>query len=191
MSNYTAINELKAQMPEHDDVWWNTPEQHDESAKYLIDVFEYLEQCASDASKVYDKVYDFDELSELAPDDDWKGDNTYNWNACITHDLDIRYANLDDGTVLIALRVHRAGDVRCNYTDFVVMQFDSLESWYECEFNLDNTFTLEVDGDIYYITPRLSELYDVYAEDGDSTELYIDDLTDKAAAKAIREWRDK
>lgn len=181
---------LKSQLPKNE-AWWNTPEQVDESEKYLIDSLKYLDKLCEKASYICDKPLDneecFDYMESIDPD--FKGDNTYNWNASIDRELDIRFARKGD-SMWIAFKIHRGGDVRCNYTDWILMRFDNEYDYYDAEYELDNSFDIVVDNKTYTITPRLTEYYDCYCDDsGDSTELYIDDLTDEACIKAIKDWQ--
>lgn len=58
--------------------------------------------------------------------------NTYNWNANISHSLDVAEAEIN-GYVYMAIMVHRYGDVRANYTDRFLVRFDSEYEFYELE----------------------------------------------------------
>lgn len=62
---------------------------------------------------------------------DFKGYNTYNWNGRIMHDFDYRTYEMKDHTYYVAIQVHRGGDIRINYTDFVLFKFDYIEQWFE------------------------------------------------------------
>lgn len=58
--------------------------------------------------------------------------NTYNWNANVSHELDIAQMEIN-GYVYMAIMVHRFGDIRANYTDRFVVRFDSDYEFYELE----------------------------------------------------------
>lgn len=191
------IEQLQEQLPPSE-AWYNSPEYAD-SPKYLVKSVDYLAYLLEQAEMVHGTLLDYEEaydkLLQLAGGDDEliKGDNTYNWGASI--DRDINYLILEKSSgaedLTIYARIHRGGDVRCNYTQGVLLTINRYD-FYEAEYNLDNTFTLEVDGKHYQITPRLSEYHDVYCEEtGDSTQVYLDDITDKDATKAIREWQEE
>ena len=62
--------------------------------------------------------------------EDFKGTNTYNWGGRIIHDFDYRYVELETD-YYVAIRVHRFGDIRGNYTEFALFKFDSFENFYE------------------------------------------------------------
>lgn len=187
-----VLEKLKEQLPENE-AWWSTPEQKDESSKYLINCLDYLDKLCENANYVCNEPMDNEECFDYMEsiDEDFKGDNTYNWGANIDRDLDIRVARKGD-SMWCGFKIHRGGDVRGNYTDWIVMRFDEEYGYYDAEYELDNAFDIEVDGKTYTIMPRLTEYHDCYCvEDGDSTELIIDDLTDEECVKAIREWRNQ
>jgi hypothetical protein len=58
--------------------------------------------------------------------------NTYNWNANISHDLDVAEKEIN-GYVYMAIMVHRLGDVRGNYTDRFLVRFENEYEWFEIE----------------------------------------------------------
>ena len=58
--------------------------------------------------------------------------NTYNWNANISHNLDVAEVEIN-GYTYMAIMVHRYGDIRANYTDRFVVKFDSEYEFYELE----------------------------------------------------------
>lgn len=85
--------------------------------------------------------------------------NTYNWCSLISNDLCFEsYNNLDTGDFIVIIKVHRFGDVRCNYTNEFVLKFDGEEEFFDvlwevskhwqyidrdgitwwCEFNITN-----------------------------------------------------
>lgn len=77
---------------------------------------------------------------------DYKVHNSYNWGSPINHDFNIKqYDNMVDGGVFIVLKCHRYGDVRGNYTDEVVLKFDSDYEFFELLLDANKYFTIEVD----------------------------------------------
>mgnify|MGYP003297118972 CR=1 FL=1 len=110
-------------------------EQIDEDRNYgefcLADVVEWLK------SEVYRDIlggitYE-DLIFEIKNDiEDGNLDfkNTYNWNGNVTHDLSFAFKEWD-GMTYVVMRVHRYGDARCNYTDFIVLEYDNEYQFYE------------------------------------------------------------
>ena len=58
-----------------------------------------------------------------------KGDNTYNFNANISNNINIDYLVADDGAEIMVIMVHLTGDIRGNYTDYFAVKFDGLTAF--------------------------------------------------------------
>ena len=125
-----------------------------------------------------------DYIAELLNVDDLNTFNTYNWGSNCTNDLqgfDFTYKGND----YCAIQVHRGGDIRCNYSDFVVVEgsfIDNVQDYYA------DSIYIEVDGHDIAVSPSLtSEWVELY-DQTDGTELesvamvYIDDIKE-----AVRE----
>lgn len=107
-----------------------------------------------------------------------KGDNTYNFNANISNDINIDYLVTDDGAEIMVIMVHLTGDIRGNYTDYFAVKFDDIDSFYTLDsltqcIDINDRFTADVF--------LLSETYSVYdCENGESVgefyELEKEDL---------------
>ena len=79
--------------------------------------------------------------------------NTYNWSAPINRDFyyHIYQSDIND-TIYITMAVHVYGDIRCNYTNEFLLQFDYIEEFYEVLGNSSKYYTVEVDyGVEYYV----------------------------------------
>lgn len=108
------------------------------------------------------------EYGYINDDCDYKGDNSYNWSGNVSHDFDIKIYNnaLDEG-VFVEFKVHRFGDVRGNYTESVILQFDNDYTFWECIGECDKYESIEVDGATYvYTVSALSDTYEVTDEEG-------------------------
>ena len=83
--------------------------------------------------------------------------NTYNWSAPINRDFYYHiYQSKIDDTIYITMAVHIYGDVRCNYTNEFLLQFDYIEEFYEVLGNSSKYYTVEVDyGVEYYVNVDL------------------------------------
>lgn len=57
--------------------------------------------------------------------------NTYNNSGSIMHDFSYYTYEMENGIYYVAIQVHRGGDIRSNYTDFVLLEFDYVEQWFE------------------------------------------------------------
>jgi hypothetical protein len=80
---------------------------------------------------------------EISVSDEWienflnnpkvKGDNTYNFSGNISNDLNMNYMENDDGEEIMVIMVHLFGDIRCGYSDYFAVKFDSMYEFYELE----------------------------------------------------------
>ena len=105
-------------------------------------------------------------------------DNSYNWNSPISHHINFEiYHNNEEGNYLIRFRVHRYGDVRYNYSDWVYLEcnsdYDFLEALMECGKSID----VEMDGKQYYVTIEVlsDEIRLESYENEEYEEIYGDD----------------
>ena len=123
-----------------------------------------LEECEN-SDDVISVLVDYGYIND---DCDYKGDNSYNWSGNVSHDFDIKiYKNAFDGGVFVEFKVHRFGDVRGNYTESVILQFDSEYSFWECIGDCDRYECIEVEGNTYdYTVSALSDTYEVTDEEG-------------------------
>ena len=84
--------------------------------------------------------------------------NTYNWNANISHNLDVAEAEIN-GYIYMAIMVHRYGDIRTNYTDRFVVKFDSEYEFYELESMIQSK---EINDEYIADINLMTEGYNVY-----------------------------
>ena len=131
----------------------------------IIDVLEALEP--------YEIAETIEELTEggyIYNDCDYKGDNSYNWLAPINHNFDFKIydnENTADGVCYIEFKVHRFGDVRGNYTETVVLQFDSDYEFLETLSECNKYSTVEIDGNNYNVDVNIfSDGFEVFDDNG-------------------------
>ena len=149
------------------------------------DVIPFLEEL-----KEYEVEFDDDEHEKRAIDlilthatNRW---NTYNWNANISHNIDVAELEIC-GYTYMAIMVHRYGDVRANYTDRFVVRFDDEYEWFELESRMhykticDGRYCIDID--------IMSECYNVYDWDefdniGEFYEIEVKDLLEAINERA-------
>ena len=126
------------------------------------------------------KEYEIDitdeEIEEFINDEETKGDNTYNWGANISNDLQI-HSQEYDGEITMVIAVHLRGDVRVNYSDYFAVKMRGFYEFYELESmfqHKDITNTLAADINL------MSEGYSVYdyEHDDDLGEFYEIEIKD-------------
>lgn len=103
--------------------------------------------------------------------------NTYNWNGNVTHDLSFAFKEWD-GMTYVVMRVHRFGDARCNYTDFIVLEYDNEYEFYESWDVVPNTareIEIENVDSVFLTVYPFSEYVNVYCEleDGESIDFEL------------------
>ena len=143
-----------------------------------------------EALKEYELDVTDEEIEELLESPNVKGDNTYNWGANISNDLNIdTVKNVELGgefydTVMVIM-VHLHGDIRGGYSDYFVVPLSFEDLWYDFD---DVVFQNLLINDRYSADINiLSEGYTVYdyetGEDlGEFYEVEVADLL-----KAIEE----
>ena len=124
---------------------------------------------------------------EISVSDEWiekfknnpkvKGNNTYNWGANISNDLNFNYLENDDKEVMMLIMVHLYGDIRGGYSDYFVVKFDSMYQFYELE---SATQTKDVNDHMVADLTAFSETYNVYdyEKQEDIGEFYCLELED-------------
>ena len=143
-------------------------------------------------------VYDDEHGNYESIDLDITSDNSYNWNAQVVF-------NYDEIEVVdrygmehryIAVKFHRYGDVRGNYTDYMVLDM-SLDEFYEVLADASRVYCeIDYKGDYYEISTDIfkeSCVFDIYSNEADIDEcgvyLDIDNLRNKKdIKKALVNW---
>ena len=108
-----------------------------------------------------------------------ESDNTYNWNAPLTHDVEFTIYEADDGCYFKG-SIHRAGDVRGNYTTEFLLKFNDKDDCLESLFDSCAGFCqreVKLENTTYVITPHFfNEYVDIYNLDTDEAydDVYCD-----------------
>ena len=126
------------------------------------------------------KEYEIDitdeEIEEFINDEETKGNNTYNWNANISDDLQIHSQEYDDEITMV-IAVHLRGDVRVNYSDYFAVKMRGFYEFHELESMLQyKHITDTLVADINLISEGYS-VYD-YEHDVDLGEFYEIEIKD-------------
>ena len=123
-------------------------------------------------------------IDEFREGEDVEGDNTYNWGANISNDLNIDFGRDENGEPVMVIMVHLYGDIRGGYSDYFAVR-GTFEDLYN---DFDDAVYQSVDiNDRYYADINIfSEGYTVYdsetGEDiGDFYEPEVEDLLKEIA----------
>lgn len=201
------INEIKELRGSEVYYWGSKHKMPSEVDDYTVDICDILEalepyELPEDLTKVEENELDWDtsefdvvvdrlaELGYIENTDNYKGDNSYNWSAPVSNHYDTKIWDNGDN-LIVALMVHRYGDVRGNYTG---------HAWYRFEdrFELDEAFyeagtksnMVEFQGKTYYCDIDIFTDGIRVTEESDSwNEFYIYEYieTDEEMIQAIKE----
>lgn len=129
----------------------------------IIDVLEALEPY-----EISESINELTEGGYIYNECDYKGDNSYNWNAPVNHDFDFKvYNNTANGVCYVEFKVHRFGDVRGNYTDSVVLEFMNDYEFYETLSECNKYSTIEIDGNNYNVDVNIfSDGFETFDDNG-------------------------
>ena len=206
MENVKKLKEIREYLKARNDKWWNE-ERTDLNLKYYVPtdmICEYLLDFEVGIPKnIYDEV--------LGGDDSYKcwnnsysnyleghcietfcGDNTYNFSGRPQNDISWQTFKMAENEYLVVMSFHIGGDIRGNYTDEIVLQFEYevqfLEILNDISYEYGLRFDLEVDGKNYEITPFvLDECVEVYDSERDDYIYHIFGIDDEEVTIQIRE----
>ena len=125
---------------------------------YEIEYFEWY----NFVDDVYEEI-EFEDFIEAMEYEEIKSDNSYNWLSPISNHFNygIYKSDLYEG-IIVEFRVHRFGDVRCNYTEDAYFKFDNEYEFYEVLLECNKYFTIEkndktydIEIDIFSDNPRI------------------------------------
>ena len=158
----------------------------------IFDVLDSLEAFEITEKEIYNsdeeeyEEMDIEEYWDKGTDEGWlveNGcDNTYNWNSPISHHINFEiYHNIEEGNYIVRFRVHRYGDVRYNYSDWVYLEcnsdYDFLEAlmecgkWIEVEMNDGKQYILSIDAlsdEIRLESYENEEYEEIYGDEKDA-----------------------
>src|SRR5699024_1553299 len=110
---------------------------------------------------------------------DYKADNSYNWLAPVSNHFDFKMYELlhtggtlvdelpHTGGTLVEMKVHRHGDVRGNYTETFLLEFDNDYTFLETISENSKLVTIEVDEENYDVMVNpFSDVMEVMDEYG-------------------------
>lgn len=163
---------------------------HDRTEKELLsltelDVLEHLEDYEVDFAELVNELNDY-ELDETTIDlDDFfyndkefnntyitevKADNSYNWNSSAT--FNFNFITIND-VEYVAIKFHKYGDVRSNYTDYMLLDLRHHE-FLETLLELNSYIELNVKGYNIYLSYNVLSEASCYEVDSPDLDLYLD-----------------
>ena len=155
----------------------------------IFDVLDSLEAFEITKKEMYDNKeeeyfeYDIEEYFEKGLDEGWLvekcSDNSYNWNSPMSHHINFEIYHNDEGSYIVRFRIHRYGDVRCNYSDWCCLEFSWEDEFLEVLMEeCSKCIDVEMDGKQYYVTIEVlsDEIrLESYDEENGYEDIYGDD----------------
>ena len=143
--------------------------------------------CLLEEMKDYEVSVDDDFVGELLSDINGVGDNTYNYNAKISNDLDYTVVkDKENGGYYFVCMVHLHGDIRAGYTDYFVCHFDYEGEWMELEsvnqIKQIDKYILEIN-----LFSEEYEVYDTEADEADEPIGYFYECDKEGLLERIKE----
>ena len=169
----------------------------------VLDIIRALQPYEIDFKGLYkvdfdDVVYEDKEGNYYSLELDIKSDNSYNWNSQIVFNFNT--IKLTDNWGInheyITIKFHRYGDVRGNYTDYMVLNMD-LNQFYEVLMDSSRVYCeIKLNNELYEISTDCFKedcLFDIYSNEGGiddyDTCLNIDNLRSKKdIKKALKQY---
>ena len=130
----------------------------DDTTISIIDVLETLEpyelkyfESYNFIDDIYEKV-EFEDFIEVMEYEEVKSNNSYNWLSPISNHFDYRiYKSGLYDRIIVEFKVHRFGDVRCNYTEEAYFEFDNEYEFYDALIECNKYFTIEKNDKTYEV----------------------------------------
>ena len=171
----------------------------------IFDVLDSLEAFEITKKEMYDNKeeeyfeYDIEEYFEKGLDEGFLiecgADNSYNWNSPISHHINFEIYHDIEGSYIVRFRVHRYGDVRCNYSDWCCLEFSWEDEFLEVLMEeCSKCIDVEMDGKQYYVTIEVlsDEIrLESYDEENGYEDIYGDDkdtILEKMISRDLISW---
>ena len=79
--------------------------------------------------------------------------NSYNWCSYLNHEINYTiYKDFEKDVFYVELKVHRYGDVRCNYSDNVYLEFNHEDDFFEALMEVYKYIEVEIDDKLYVLS---------------------------------------
>lgn len=196
------LAEIKEYLHEKNEYWWKH-ERTDLDLKYYIPTDIICEELApyeiGIPKKIYDylggeKNYEWGNFANYMSGhciESFGGDNTYNHCGRPQNDFQWQTFKLNDDRYWVVLSFHIGEDIRGNYSNEIVLEFEYdtqfLEVLNDISTNCNLTFDLEINNNLYAITPYiLDEYLEVYNVTTDKNLYHIFGINDEEVIEQIK-----
>jgi hypothetical protein len=94
--------------------------------------------------------------------------NSYNWSGLVSHHFDFQIMeNMTFNEILIEFKINMYGDVRANYTDTILLKFNSVHEFYELIGECDK---MEKIGEYDVRVSAMRDTFEVFDENGNQLD---------------------
>ena len=108
-----------------------------------LEILTYVDDEEGNCEEEY-KIVDMDEFLEWYEYEEVTATNSYNWSAPISNHFNYTiYQSRAMDNCIVEFKVHRFGDVRCNYTEKVYLKFEDEYDFYDVIRESNKYFTIE------------------------------------------------
>lgn len=108
-----------------------------------LEILTYVDDEEENCEEEY-KIVDIDEFLEWYEYEEVTATNSYNWSAPISNHFNYTiYRSRAMDNSIVEFKVHRFGDVRCNYSDTVYLKFDDEYEFYDVIRESNKYFIIE------------------------------------------------
>ena len=157
MLGRTTIEDVKKQLEGINDVRENALTIDTLDILDVLDPYEVIDCTIWDKEEEIDYEYYIDDYLEMGIEEGWiekrHADNTYNWNAPLTNDINFEtYYDKPEDEYIIRFRIHCGyGDIRTGYSEWMYLKFNYEEEFLELLLECSKTIEIKLDNEIYYI----------------------------------------
>ena len=169
----------------------------------ILDIMESLVECEQELEvEEYDEETEEYEVKEVETIDEYldfigevyglkevAANNSYNWNGRVSNHFAFKvYIDETFGDTYIVFKVHRYGDVRCNYTKECLLKFNSYDQFLDTITESNKFVTIEVDGKEYDLYVNVTnDGYEVYNTETGEYVGYAYETDKESIIEEIRE----
>lgn len=157
MFGRTTIEDVKKQLEGINDVRENALTIDTLDILDVLDPYEVIDCTIWDKEEEIDYEYYINDYLEMGIEEGWiekrHADNTYNWAAPLTNDINFEtYYDKPEDEYIVRFRVHcGVGDIRIGYSEWMYLKFGYEENFLESFLECCKFIEVKLEGEVYYI----------------------------------------
>lgn len=157
MFGRTQIKDMKKLLEGITDVRENTLRVDIMDILDTLEPYEVTDKTIWDKEEEIDYEYYIDDYLETGLEEGWIkesiANNTYNWNAPLTNDINFEtYYDKPEDEYIVKFRIHCGyGDIRSGYSEWMYLSFSYEEEFLEVLLECCKFIKVELEGETYYV----------------------------------------